>query len=108
MFSEPTESPAAFQRAIQDAFQLWAQTADYANEARCLEITEKLHDWTNKLFMGETNADALFSIVAFISEWCMATSRETDTNPQILVCTVTLGLQQGLAQYMVAQDDDDD
>jgi hypothetical protein len=105
MFIQP--NPAVFQQAIQDAFQLWAQTADHANPDRCLEMTDMLHDWTNKLFMGESNADALFSIVAFISEWCMATARETNTNPQMLVCTVTLGLQQGLAHYLEAQDADD-
>lgn len=87
---------------------LWSQTADHAKEDRCLEMTEKLHDWSNKLFMGETNADALFTMVAFVSEWCMAASRDTDTNPQMLVCAVTLGLQQGLAQYLESQDDDDE
>ncbi len=103
MFVEPP-NPAVFHQAIQDAFRLWSQTAEYANVDRCLEITEKLHDWTNKLFMGEVNADVLFSMVAFMSEWCMATARETDTNPQMLICTVTLGLQQGLANYLEAQD----
>lgn len=100
--------PAVAQRQIQDAYTLWAQTADHAKEDRCLEMSDKLHDWSNKLFMGETNADALFTMVAFVSEWCMAAARETDTDPQMLVCTVQLGLQQGLEQYIESQANDDD
>ncbi len=84
------------------ANELWSHTFENANRDRAELLMTKLAEYLNLLFVGESNADVMITLISSLASFGWELAERSDVPPEVMICTLQLGLQHGLLSFSEA------